>query len=238
MKTTTIYRILISELEKQGFNYFQDEKTGKVRYLSDEALENKILTYDEDIDYIVSVVLFNNNYIHNNQADQAFKYLWVNRFLNREIKYQSLTLFTAKNTALFYQYANLILAYFRDFDKYLTGETQSETENKSDSKGKTTSEKTDTGKTNNVNLQSSLPQTEVKVDIDNPNLSYADDITTATAKTDNKGLSKTDNTQEGKSTSFQKTKAFDIMKLHQFKKSNILNDILDDFDKECFLQTW
>lgn len=238
MKTTRIYNILLGELYKRGYNYYRDEKTNKIVYLSDDSLMQKILSYDPIVDDIVSIVFFNNNYLNLEEADIAFKYLWTSEFLNREIKYQTLELFSAKNTSLFYQYANIILAYFRDFDKYLTNTSETETTGTSNS---TNTQSTISNKNDIINsnsIVSTLPQTEINMDLNNDTLTYADNNNISKTKNNSNSNTDTKNHTDGENIQKSSTRSYDISKLVTYTKTNILQEILNDFDKKCFLQTW
>lgn len=238
MITTTIYKIITSELIKQGKHFFRNPDTNKIVYLSDDSFMDKIINYDEDVDDIVNLVFFNNNYLSNNEADIAFKYLWVSKFLNRQIKYQSLSLFSAKNTALFYQNANIILSYFKNFDKYLLN--YSETEQTSENNGQT--DFISNNNRNDINNQNSitstLPQTEINMDTNNDNLPFADNNIITKGKNNSNSETKTKNINKGQGKNRTNNLQYDLNKLILYKKSNILDDILNDFDKECFLQIW
>lgn len=238
MKTTTIYNIILGELYKKGYNYYRDEKTNKIIYLSDASLMQKILSYDPVVDDIVSVVFFNNNYLDLQDADIAFKYLWTSEFLNREIKYQTLEQFTAKNTALFYQYANILLAYFRDFDKYLTSNTETTQQGLNNSTNTQNTNLNKNNTTNNNSIVSTLPQTEINMDLNNDTLPYADTNNINKTKTKSDSTTTQSSKTDGANTQESTTRSYDINKLLLFSKANILKEILSEFDKACFLQTW
>lgn len=238
MKTTRIYNILLGELYKRGYNYYRDEKTNKIVYLSDDSLMQKILSYDPIVDDIVSIVFFNNNYLNLEEADIAFKYLWTSEFLTREIKYQTLELFSAKNTSLFYQYANIILAYFRDFDKYLTNTSETDTTGSSNSTNTQTIISNKNDIINSNAIVSTLPQTEINMDLNNDTLTYADNNNISKTKNNSNSNTDTKNHTDGENIQKSSTRSYDISKLVTYTKTNILQEILNDFDKKCFLQTW
>lgn len=236
--TTTIYKIVITELIKNGFNYFRDPKTNKIIYLSENSLMNKILKYDEDVDDVVNKVFFNNNYLSDTDSDVAFKYLWLSRFLNREIKFQSLALFSAKNTALFYQNANIILSYFKDFDKYLTNYSENKQATDNDSKTNFVSGTKRNDNNNQNSIYSSLPQTEINLNTSDESLSFADTNTISKNKTESESKTESENETKGKASTESTGRNYDLNKLILYKESNLLDKILDDFDKNCFLQIW
>ena len=54
MKTTTLFKIIQSELLKEGLNEFVDEDGNLIFFDSEYQFTSKILSYDEDIKKIVN----------------------------------------------------------------------------------------------------------------------------------------------------------------------------------------
>ena len=67
MKTTTLFKLIQSELLKKGLNEFVDEDGNLIFFESEYQFTSKILSYDEDIKHIVND-LFSNHQLD----DQVF----------------------------------------------------------------------------------------------------------------------------------------------------------------------
>ena len=219
MKTTTLFKIIQSELLKEGFNEFVDEDGNLIFFDSDHQFTSKILSYDEDIKNIVND-LFSNVQLDDQVFDEQFKKMFLYRFINRQINRQTVESFKMQLLYTFLNHQDFLNRLAEDLDQYLTNATEQEQINQQLTDGTTTND--------NRQAFASLPQTNVNINVDDTNMKSADDNTISRNK--QKNNQQTDGTTKGTSKAYQ---------LDQLLKTNgLLDTILDDFDRKCFLQFW
>ena len=257
MTTTTLYKIVQSELINSGHNEFFDKDNRLVLFNNEHQFMRKIMSYDNDIEIIVDH-LFNNMKLNNTIHDQHFKKTFFFRFINREINRQTVESFMLELTATFLQNQDYINRIYTDMEKYILGYSETNDKNKQDSNDLKTStsksnssnnsESTSTGNTTTDNRQarSDLPQSNVNLDVNNTVMSSANendisrnkqnnsqtntDEQTSSNETENKDQSESHST--GESNSISKTYQLDQL----FKTNNVLERIMNEFDKKCFMQ--
>ena len=219
MKTTTLFKLIQSELIKEGFNEFVDEDGNLIFFDSEHQFTSKILSYDEDIKNIVND-LFSNHQLDEQVFDEQFKKMFLYRFINRQINRQTLESFKMQLLYTFLNHQDFLNRLAKDLDQYLTNATEQEQINQQLTDGTTTND--------NRQAFASLPQTNVNIDVNDTNIKSADDNTISRNK--QKNNQQTDGTTKGTSKAYQ---------LDQLLKTNgLLDTILDDFDRKCFLQFW
>lgn len=219
MKTTTLFKIIQSELLKKGLNEFVDEDGNLIFFESEYQFTSKILSYDEDIKNIMND-LFSNHQLDEQVFDDQFKKMFLYRFINRQINRQTVESFKMQLLYTFLNHQDFLNRLAKDLDQYLTNATEQEQINQQLTDGTTTND--------NRQAFASLPQTNVNIDVNDTNMKSADDNTISRNK--QKNNQQTDGTTKGTSKAFQ---------LDQLLKSNgLLDTIFDDFDRKCFLQFW
>ena len=219
MKTTTLFKIIQSELLKEGFNEFVDEDGNLIFFDSEHQFTSKILSYDEDIKHIVND-LFSNVQLDDPVFDDQFKKMFLYRFINRQINRQTVESFKMQLLYTFLNHQDFLNRLAKDLDQYLTNATEQEQINQQLTDGTTIND--------NRQAFASLPQTNVNIDVNDTNIKSADDNTISRNK--QKNNQQTDGTTKGTSKAYQ---------LDQLLKTNgLLDTILDDFDRKCFLQFW
>ena len=219
MKTTTLFKIIQSELLKEGFNEFVDEDGNLIFFDSEHQFTSKILSYDEDIKNIVND-LFSNHQLDDQVFDEQFKKMFLYRFINRQINRQTVESFKMQLLYTFLNHQDFLNRLAKDLDQYLTNATEQEQINQQLTDGTTIND--------NRQAFASLPQTNVNIDVNDTNIKSADDNTISRNK--QKNNQQTDGTTKGTSKAYQ---------LDQLLKTNgLLDTILDDFDRKCFLQFW
>ena len=219
MKTTTLFKLIQSELIKEGFNEFVDEDGNLIFFESDHQFTSKILSYDEDIKKIVND-LFSNHQLDDQVFDDQFKKMFLYRFINRQINRQTVESFKMQLLYTFLNHQDFLNRLVKDLDQYLTNATEQEQINQQLTDGTTTND--------NRQAFASLPQTNVQIDVDDTIMKSADDNTISRNK--QKNNQQTDGTTKGTSKAYQ---------LDQLLKTNgLLDTVLDDFDRKCFLQFW
>ena len=223
--TTTIYKIIQSELIKNGFNEFVDENGDLIFFDKSRQFTNKILMFDDDVLNVVNE-LFQGVKLNNEIHDVHFKKTFIYRFLNRKINRQTVEAFQFELLATFLSKQDYINAIYEDIEKFILQENSSNQ----------TSNQNNEQETNSNNLNDSrsayanLPQSEVNLDVDNTTISTADDNTVSRNK------------QVSQQTSNNKTNGETLNKSNQYKldelikSSHLLSNILDEFDLKCFMQ--
>lgn len=216
MKTiTTLSEIIRSELIRRGFSDFESKNKSRVIFYDDDApFIKKCMNYDKDVDDIVTIKFFINNRLENLDYDKAFKKLWLNRFLSHEIGFQTMERFASQNTMCFLKLEKQIFNYYENFNKYLTGNTDSSNTG------------TDSKTSEMRNLESTLPQSEINLNVDDDILNYGDSNTLQ--KTKDNGLT----------TNKSSSNNFAINNLEQAIKLDYMQKILNKFEKKCFLKIW
>ena len=219
MKTTTLFKIIQSELLKEGLNEFVDEDGNLIFFESEYQFTSKILSYDEDIKHIVND-LFSYYQLDDQVFDEQFKKMFLYRFINRQINRQTVESFKMQLLYTFLNHQDFLNRLAKDLDQYLTNASEQEQINQQLTDGTTIND--------NRQAFASLPQTNVNIDVNETNMKSADDNTISRNK--QKNNQQTDGTTKGT------TKAYQLDQL--LKTNGLLDTILDDFDRKCFLQFW
>ena len=258
LTTTTLYKIVQSELYALGHDHEIVDKAGNLVFFdNDFQVMSKVMSYDNDIENIVDL-LFNHMKLNNTVHDQHFKKTFFFRFINREINRQTVESFMFELTATFLTIQDYISRIYTDMEKYILGYSETNDKNNQDSNDLKTSnsknnysnisESTSTGNTTTDNRQarSDLPQNSVNLDVNNTVMRSANendisrnkqnnaqnnkDEQTSVNETENKDQSESHSS--GVSNSISKTYQLDQL----FKTNNVLERIMNEFDKKCFMQ--
>lgn len=219
MITTSLFKVIQSELKKQGFNEYVDQDGNLVFFDEDAQFMTKILNYDEDIKEIM-VSLFNGVSLDDRENDEHFKKIFLYRFINREMNRQTIEAFKLELTSTFLMNKTFIEQVYNDLEKYITNENESEQINKQTVDGNTIG--------NNRQAFSDLPQSSVQLDLND------DTMTTASDNTISKN--KQNNNQETDGSTKNKSKSYQLDQLLQ--SSTIWENVFELFDEKCFLQVW
>ena len=103
MTTTTLYKIVQSELYALGTTHEIVDKEGNLVFFdNDFQVMSKIMSYDEDVKNIMNNI-FNGLQLVTPEHDQHFKKTFFFRFINREINRQTVESFMLELTATFLQ---------------------------------------------------------------------------------------------------------------------------------------
>ena len=258
--TTTLYKIVQSELYALGHDHEIVDKAGNLVFFDNKfQVMSKIMSYDEDIKNIVNH-LFNGYGLEKSEHDTHFKQMFFYRFINREINRQTVESFMFELISTFLQNQDYINRVYSDMEKYILGYSETNQDSNQDSNDLKTSnsknnysninESTSTGNTTTDNRQarSDLPQNSVNLDVNNTVMRSANendisrnkqnntqtntDEQTSVNETENKDQSESHSS--GVSNSISKTYQLDQL----FKTNNVLERIMNEFDKKCFLQFW
>lgn len=290
--TTTLIEILQSELQNRGHNEFVNK--GHLSFNDSEfAFIQKILRFDDDVHNIVNRTFFKGFKFNDERIDRYFKEAFVTRFLDREINRQTVEAFASQVLYVTLTREDYIFTVFgSEMQKYLEQHTETISEDrgkalenateqgqtKQRQQQKTHEEHEDeshethedeehadgTTTNDNRNAESTLPQSEVNINVDNTNLDYAD---TNTISRD-KGVSSDDKNSSGKSDSDSRgsrdgdldsitngendtkrnTQQENTSNHEALNKSYLIDNlkqiedmrekIFEAYDKKCFLHIW
>ena len=256
MTTTTLYKYVESELFKMGHDQEIVDSQGNLVFFDDDfQVMTKIMTYDDDVTYIIDE-LFKNVQLNELVHDFHFKKAFFYRFVNRQINRQTIESFRFELISTFLTYQDHINRVYDDLDKYVQGVSESNTTQKdtqeNESESNDTSEQennqntTGNTTTDNRNAQSSLPQSNVQLDVNNTIMKTADsnDISRNKQTNNQDSTNKTNTTSNSNSTvkSIGNSESETINKMYKLddllKTTNVLDDIFNIFDKRLFMQFW
>lgn len=234
--TTTLMEIIQSELQRNGFNEFVND--GKLTfYDQDFQFIQKVLRFDDDVKKIVDETFFKGFRLNNEKIDRYFKEAFTTRFLDREIGRQTVEAFAGlvlyecliREDYIHTVFGSDLYKYLENHVDFTSDESQNQTyNNTSTSNGSNVSEDRE--------ATSSLPQSEMNINVDNDVLSFADDNTITKNKTTNED--ETDNNSNSDTTGNQKSLQKSYLMENLEKLYTMRERLFNDFDKKCFLHIW
>ena len=203
--------LIRSELQNEGLNEIFND--GQITAFDDTfSFIKKVMNYDDDVQFIVTNRMFQGFTFQNSMLDDTFKKMFVNRFLDREIKFQTLETFSAMLLYTVLSQEKFIEQVFEHYEKYVTGESISKTDNDGEALSDTRQ------------LQSDLPQNNVNLNVDDTVLDYGNQNTITRNKNTH------DNQTETSSKQYQLS---NVMELR-----NVWESVFSEIDRNCFLQVW
>ena len=177
---------------------------------------------------IVTDKFFKGFKFENEQTDYDFKKTFVTQFLDREIMYQTVEKFASQVIRLTLQHEKYIENAYEKYQELLTQEQWHEDERDTENNSKQDS----TNTTDNRNLRSTLPQDEINMNVENTEMSYADE--NSIDKQQQKG-NETGN-QTGNEQGNSKNNQYNVETLNSLK--NIFKELFEIYDRYCFLHVW
>lgn len=241
-KTPTLYDLMLAELwelEKDKDIYWYDN----LENLSSRTSEmTRILKFDETVEEITTETIFTGLYLDHGDSD--FKKLFIQHFLNREIKWQTLELFQSKIAATFLMNQDTLNFYYGELDRLLKRANVNDSQNNGTNESESITTGNNTSQTNNVSdnrsISASMPQDQYNIDVENHIAHTAD----SNDVSKNKNVSETNannntsqkNTGLNNATSQSVSNNYDIAYLREVKA--YIQNVLDEFDTNCFSQTW
>lgn len=290
--TATLMEIIQSELQNMGHDEFINK--GHLTFNDSEfAFIQKVLRYDEDVQKIVNRVFFKGFRFNDERIDRYFKESFVTRFIDREIGRQTVEAFASQVLYVTLTREDYIYTVFgQEMQKYMEqhnetisedrgkglentteqGQTKQRTQDKThedyrddtNEKYQDTSHEEDVSRTDNRSAESTLPQSEVNLNVDNTVLDYADtnnisrDKSAGTKDTESKGTkdvhsegdkdgtldsrvngesdSKRNSQNETQANHEGLTKTYLVDNLEKIK--NMRDEIFNIYDQKCFLHIW
>lgn len=208
--TTTLYDILQSELIMQGFDEF--ENNGRLTAFDDDfAFMKKMQRFDADIKSIVTDKFFN-GFTFSTLVDETFKKMFLHKFMNREIQTQTMEVFSSNVSFFCMANEHYIEELFQNLDDYIRAKTT----NTSTQLGNSTTQSRD--------IFSTLPQDEINISLNDPDLDFAD----------TNHIAKSGTIQDGSSEA--ESNSFNLDNL--LKTNGLIEELFRRIDRECFLQVW
>lgn len=207
MKTTTrLYDIIYGELECHRAEIY---RSNNQLIFNQNNLMRKTLEYKDPyfINMLRETLFYGTTTI--NQRER-FEREFLQRFINRVIKYQTVDLFSTYIATFVSEYQELINYCYDKYDLLVTGQVDTVSHNNS----------TSTNKSNSI--YSNLPQNQINMNLDIDTLDYADDNTITKNRATNSGTDKSTSS------------AYDIEALS--KISALKEQIFRDMDKLLFSQ--
>lgn len=207
MKTTSrLYDIIYGELECHRAEIY---RSNNQLIFNQNNLMRKTLEYKDPyfINMLRETLFYGTTTI--NQRER-FEREFLQRFINRVIKYQTVDLFSTYIATFVSEYQELINYCYDKYDLLVTGQVDTVSHNNS----------TSTNKSNSI--YSNLPQNQINMNLDIDTLDYADDNTITKNRATNSGTDKSTSS------------AYDIEALS--KISALKEQIFRDMDKLLFSQ--
>ena len=291
--TTTLNEYINSELGFMGQDEFIDKDGNLVFFDEDFQFIQKILKYDDDVHNIVTNKIFKGYKLSNESVDRYFKKAFITRFLDREINRQTIEAFSSQLlyvTLTHQEYIETVFGseyqkYFEQHVDYNTdtvgntieqstehGETkQTQNTNTKDThseQSNTTHSDTSSTKgqstSDDRSAEATLPQSEVNINVNNTELSYADTNNisknkgTSSSDTDSSGKSETKSSgnrnsdfnglTDGLSDSERNAQADNTSNTKSLTKTYLLDNLktiydmkeqlYNTYDRKCFLHIW
>ena len=207
VKTTSrLYDIIYGELERHGAEIY---RSNNQLIFNQANLMRKTLEYKDP--YFIKILreaLFYGTTTINQR--ERFEREFLQRFINRVIKYQTVDLFATYLASFVSEYNELINYTYDKYDMLVLGQVDTVNNNNS----------TSTNKSNSI--YSNLPQNQINMNLDIDTLDYADDNTISKSRATNSGTDKSTSS------------AYDIEALS--KISALKEQIFKDMDNLLFSQ--
>lgn len=209
MKTTTrLYDIIYGELDRHRVEIY---RSNNQIIFNQNNLMRKTLEYKDP--KFIKMLQDNLFYATSNiNQRERFEREFLQRFINRVIKYQTVDLFSTYLASFISEYQDLINYTYDKYDLLVTGQVETVSNNNS----------TTTNKSNSI--YSNLPQNQINMNLDIDTLDYADDNTISKSRATNRGTDRSTSS------------AYDIDALS--KISVLKEQIFKDMDSLLFSQIY
>ena len=209
MKTTSrLYDIIYGEMDRHRVEIYRSNN----QIIFNQAnLMRKTLEYkDPNFIRMLQETLFYGT--SNINQRERFEREFLQRFINRVIKYQTVDLFSTYLASFVSEYKELINYTYDKYDMLVMGQVETVSNNNS----------TSTNKSNSI--YSNLPQNQINMNLDIDTLDYADDNTISKNRSTNSGTARSTSS------------AYDIDALN--KISALKEQIFKDMDSLLFSQIY
>lgn len=209
VKTTSrLYDVIYAELDRHRVEIY---RSNNQIIFNQNNLMRKTLEYKDPyfIKMLQETLFYGTSNI--NQRER-FEREFLQRFINRVIKYQTFDLFTTYLASFVSEYQELINYTYDKYDLLVMSQVETVSNNNS----------TSTNKTNSI--YSNLPQNQINMNLDIDTLDYADDNTISKNRATNSGTDRSTSS------------AYDIEALS--KISALKEQIFKDMDRLLFSQIY
>ena len=209
VKTTSrLYDIIYGEMDRHRVEIYRSNN----QIIFNQAnLMRKTLEYkDPNFIRMLQETLFYGT--SNINQRERFEREFLQRFINRVIKYQTVDLFSTYLASFVSEYKELINYTYDKYDMLVMGQVETVSNNNS----------TSTNKSNSI--YSNLPQNQINMNLDIDTLDYADDNTISKNRSTNSGTARSTSS------------AYDIDALN--KISALKEQIFKDMDRLLFSQIY
>lgn len=209
VKTTSrLYDIIYGELERHRVEIYRSNN--QIIFNQANLMRKTIEYKDPNFIKMLQETLF---YATSNiNQRERFEREFLQRFINRTIKYQTVDLFSTYLASFVSEYQELINYCYDKYDLLVTGQVDTVSNNNS----------TSTNKSNSI--YSNLPQNHINMNLDIDTLDYADDNTISKSRATNSGTDRSTSS------------AYDIEALS--KISALKEQIFKDMDNLLFSQLY
>lgn len=209
--TTTLLEIIQAKAKTEGYNAFFNQDTNQLRTMGDSLL-TEVAQYTPFIRTITNSEIFSNFALSDQDADKFFKQIFLNRFINREIKYQTLDLFRNKLVNLMLTNNQWICDVFKYYNDMFNGVQHASQNSQQNSNNEART------------ADSTLPQDNTKLNLNDSEVPFADSTNYQHGET---------NVQAHQASNSSSNSPSVIDQL-----DNVYNRKLDEFDGALFLQIW
>lgn len=184
-------------------------QNGKIVAFDDNfAFIKKAMKYDEDVHEVVTDFIFLGYEFSTSGIDKKFKKTFVNRFLNKQIEFQTIELFSSTLLSIIFTYEAHIESIYSDMEKYFNAQSESETTNQG------------TSQSDSRYLASELPQNNINLNVDDTVLNYGNQNNISRNKNKDEGSSKT------------VSKQYNLESL--LKAKTLIDDVFTEIERKCF----
>src|SRR5699024_8692518 len=235
MRTVTLFKIIQSELIKDGHSEFETETPptdifpfGKFAFFNkDYKFTEKIMNFDDDKIKVLSYI-FHGLKLDDPVHDEHFKKMFLYRFVNRQINIQTIESFKMELMNVFLTNKDYINRVYKDIELFILQKIKSKSDNKQKNNQKNNSKTL----TDNRQAFADLPQSTANLDVESSIMQYATDNTIS------KNRQNTESNSDGETVgnSFSDNDSYSLDEL--IKSSHVMEDIMRTFDSKCFLQVW
>lgn len=242
--TITLHDYLTSEFSKDGRNEVYDyynlnnpsEDFGMLWDDVGESYMDKILTYDTDTRDIINRKIFRGLALVDKDADEDYKRMFVFRYMNQQIGFQTIEEFSARVMYIFLGHKKYLDYYNANLDDMLKGKSESNATSSSEGTSEDISTGSNTSNNNSRDANVTLPQDQPSFNLDNNTILYADDTQASLGRTEGSNNSKTtaENLSTSSDDSVSVTHSLDELQ----KVRNTMRELIAEYEKQCFLLTW
>lgn len=242
--TITLFDFLQAEFIKQGHEEFFDyedfnnkEKDFGMKFNNEEnSFMYKILNYDEDTEEIINNRIFRGLKLKSTQQDKIYKKMFLMKYLNYQIGFQTIEEFTSQVMYLFMTHKEYLDYYYENYIDLLQSKNKGSSSNTSKNTGSSLS--TDEGDSNysarSANV--TLPQNQPFMNLNSNIVDYADDTRADLTRNDKNSITETENTSDSEDTGETLNVRFSLDELNKTKY--IMKRHIEEYEKPCFMIVW